>query len=46
MIIGIGCDIVTISRIEQAMDKPVIQKILTPREKELADKLQIGRAHV
>lgn len=40
MIIGIGCDIVTISRIEQAIDKPVIQKILTPREKEVADKLK------
>lgn len=37
MIIGIGCDIVKISRIEDALQKPVIQKILTAREQKIAD---------
>lgn len=37
MIIGIGCDIVEISRIEKALYKPVIEKILTIKEQEIAN---------
>ena len=40
MIIGIGTDIVDIKRIEKAMEQPVIQKILTPKEQELANRLR------
>lgn len=37
MIIGIGCDIVEISRIANALNKPVIQRILSEKEQEIAN---------
>lgn len=37
MIIGIGCDIVEIARIEKAIEKSVITKILTEKELALAN---------
>ena len=35
MIVGIGCDIVKIDRMMKSLDAPVMNKILTPQEREL-----------
>ncbi|WP_416326901.1 holo-ACP synthase [[Eubacterium] hominis] len=40
MIIGIGTDIVEIQRIEKALHKPVIHKILTEKEQMIANQYQ------
>lgn len=43
MIIGIGCDIVDISRIEKAMGKPFCDKLLTEAEKALSKEFPFAR---
>lgn len=43
MIIGIGCDIVKLERIEKAMDNPGFLRILTEKEAALFDSLKSHR---
>lgn len=43
MIIGIGCDIVKLERIEKAMEKPGFLRILSEKEAALYDSLKTHR---
>ena len=43
MIIGIGCDIVEIARIAEAIDKAVIKKLLSEQEQKLAAQFSMKR---